>query len=79
MCSIPIQVQLLMKFLFCSLTLKSRDSTHDSFKCACPIAFEHETKENIINENTCIKDFNLRENPSHPFKVYSKTEGEGYI
>ena len=60
---------------FHSLTLQSRDSTHDSFKCAYPVVLRHKTKGNMINVNTCVKDLNTRENSLNPFKVYSKKEG----
>ena len=46
--------------LFHSLTLQSRDSTCDSFKYTYPVTFGHKSKENMINENTHIKEFNLR-------------------
>ena len=58
--------------------MQSRDSTCDSFKCTYPVAFGHKSKENMINENTCIEEFNFRENPSNPFKAYSKADG-GHI
>ena len=61
--------------LYHSLTLQSRDSTHDTFEQTYPVTFGHKSKENMINETTHIKEFNRRENPANPFKVCSKIDG----
>ena len=55
-----------------TFTLQSRDSTYDSSLYTYPVALEHKCKDSIIEEVTYINDINVREDPTKPFKVYSK-------
>ena len=55
-----------------TLTFQSIDSTYDSSICTYPIALGTKSKNSMITETKYIKDWNQREDPNKPFKVYSK-------
>ena len=54
------------------LTLQSRNSTHDSAMCTYPVALGHKSKDSMVTEMAYINDINNKEDPTRPFKVYSK-------
>ena len=55
-----------------TLTLQSRDSTYDSAMRTCPVALGHKSKDSMVAEMAYINDINNKEDPTRPFKVYSK-------
>ena len=55
-----------------TLSLQSRDSTCDSAMCTHPVALGHKSKNSMVAETACINDINNKEDPTRPFKVYSK-------
>ena len=55
-----------------TITLQSRDSACDSSINTYPVALGNKSKDSMITETTHINDMNVREDPTKPFKVYSK-------
>ena len=55
-----------------TLTLQSRDSTYDSATYTYPVALGHKSKDSMVAETAYINDINNKEDPTRPFKVYSK-------
>ena len=55
-----------------TFTLQSRDSTHDFSIYTYPVSLGYKYKDSVIGEITYINDINNREDPTRPFKVYSK-------
>ena len=55
-----------------TVTIQSRDSACDSSTCTCPVALGTKSKDSMITESTFLEDWNIREDPTKPFKACSK-------